>query len=111
MKEDQIRAESQIIFKEIMDEMRGRREAETEEFFDQYESDEDIGVKDVHEIEDEELNKKLLPLDQIHQSYRNVVQSFVSKAELMSEEELRKVEEEAIKEEEEEEKATAEKVT
>ena len=111
MKEDQIRAESQVIFKEIMDEMRARREAETEEFFDQYESDEDIGVKDVHEMEDEELNKKLLPLDQIDQSYRNVVQSFVSKAELMSEEELRKVEEEAIKEEEEEEKAAAEKVT
>lgn len=111
MNKDEIREESKMIFKEIMDEMRARREAETEEFLDQYESDEEIGVKDVHDMEDEELNKKLLPLDQIEQSYRKVVQSFVSKAELMSEEELRKVEEEAIKEEEEEEKAAAEKVT
>lgn len=110
MKEGEIHAESQTIFKSIIDELRTRRQQELSEFFDQYESDEELSKTDVHETNDEELEKKLISLDEAREKIDKVVKEFVSKVELMTPEDLAKDEAEALKEEEEEEKAAAEMV-
>ena len=110
MSASEIEAESKEILKNVLSEVRTRRSQEAEEYYEMYESDEELCAVDVHETKDEELEKKLTPLDQINESYTKVCNEFMEKNSKLTAEELAKDEAEAIKEEEEDDKSLAEQV-
>lgn len=110
MAEVDLNTECQIIFRNVIGELRSRRLQEEEEFFDQYESDEELGVIDVHETNDEELEKKLIPLEEVSKKISKAVQDYQKKVDAMPAEEIAKIEEEELKEQEEEEKEAIEQV-